>query len=92
MKRRMMHCVRPRALDQENLTIERRGRKGRKVRQNFFAAFAAFAFQSGVSQSDTLLEPPFTEHHQPQHVHCRLRCLKLHHFAPAEQRERSDPA
>ena len=39
-----------------NVTIERRGRKGRTVRQDFFAAFAAFAFQSGVSQSDTLLD------------------------------------
>ncbi|PYR28436.1 MAG: hypothetical protein DMF98_02920 [Acidobacteria bacterium] len=36
----------------ENVTIERRGRKGRKVRQNFFAAFAAFAFNGGVSMFD----------------------------------------
>jgi len=32
----------------ENVTIERKGRKGRKVRQDFSAAFAAFAFQGGV--------------------------------------------
>src|SRR5213592_284783 len=40
----------------ENITIERRGRKGRKVRQNFFAAFAAFAFHGAASLSRTLLE------------------------------------
>jgi hypothetical protein len=27
-----------------NITIERKGRKGRKMRQHFFAALAAFAF------------------------------------------------
>src|SRR6266566_2618988 len=32
----------------ENVTIERRGRKGRKVKQDFFAAFAAFAFYRGT--------------------------------------------
>jgi len=31
-----------------NVTIERRGRKGRKERQYFLAAFAAFAFQGGI--------------------------------------------
>ena len=35
----------------QNLTIERRGRK---VIQDFFAAFAAFAFCGGGGQSDTL--------------------------------------
>src|SRR5437762_6836841 len=35
-----------------NVTIERRGRKGRKERQYYLAAFAAFAFQSGVSSPD----------------------------------------
>src|SRR5437867_2093171 len=35
----------------ENITIERRGRKRRKVRQDFFAAFAAFAFHGGVGWS-----------------------------------------
>jgi S-disulfanyl-L-cysteine oxidoreductase SoxD len=38
-----------------NVTIERRGRKGRKGTPYFSAAFAAFAFQ-GVGQADTLLE------------------------------------
>src|SRR5207249_9415968 len=42
-----------------DVTIERRGRKGRKVRQDFSAAFAAFAFYGGVTQSDTLLEHVF---------------------------------
>src|SRR5438477_11394818 len=41
----------------EQVTIERRGRKGRKVNQDFFAAFAAFAFYARVTQSDTLQAP-----------------------------------
>jgi hypothetical protein len=44
-----------------NFTIERRGRKGRKGRQFFLAAFAAFAFQVGLSSSGS---PRF-------HVFCR---------------------
>ncbi len=32
-----------------NVTIERRGRKGRKVRQDLSAAFAALVFQCGVA-------------------------------------------
>src|SRR5207247_5671361 len=36
-----------------NVTIERRGRKGRKEEQYFLAAFAAFAFYLGVSRLDT---------------------------------------
>ncbi len=38
-----------------NLTIERKGRKGRKEKQCFSAAFAAFAFNRGVNYSDTFL-------------------------------------
>jgi hypothetical protein len=38
-----------------NLTIERKGRKGRKEDSFFSAAFAAFAFNRGVDYSDTLL-------------------------------------
>jgi len=34
----------------ENVTIERRGRKGRKVGQDHSAAFAAFAFQCGSNR------------------------------------------
>src|SRR5207247_3499425 len=34
---------------------ERKGRKGRKERQYFLAAFAAFTFQGSVSWSGTLL-------------------------------------
>jgi len=41
---------------ERNVTIERRGRKGRKETPYFLAAFAAFAFQGGVGWSDTLLE------------------------------------
>src|SRR5438552_13619433 len=39
-----------------SLTIERRGRKGRKEIQCFSAAFAAFAFHGGVGYSDILLD------------------------------------
>ncbi len=39
----------------ENVTIERRGRKGRIVRQDLSAAFAALAFQCG---SNRLLSEP----------------------------------
>jgi hypothetical protein len=36
------------------ITIERKGREERKEGQYFSAAFAAFAFQRGVNQPDTL--------------------------------------
>jgi hypothetical protein len=41
--------------ERANVTIERKGRKGRKEGQCFLAAFAALAFKGGVSQSDTPL-------------------------------------
>ena len=48
----------------ENVTIERRGRTGRKVRQDFFAAFAAFAFHGGVTYLDTLPETLDEDRHR----------------------------
>ena len=45
----------------DDITIERRGRKGRKERSYFSAAFAAFAFQIG----STFLWPGFSYNRRP---------------------------